>query len=61
MSKHDDWRHWLEVVETEGTNLSKWESDFIADLREKFDKYSVVYLSDRQAEILERIYAEKTP
>lgn len=38
--------------------LTKWEQGFCEDISEKLDcGYS---LSDRQAEILERIYEEKT-
>lgn len=39
--------------------LTKWEADFIESLREQFDRTHT--LSDRQVEILDRIYLEKTP
>lgn len=58
---HDKWKSWLESIEEDGKNLTPWEEDFISDLRDKFDNYPRVYLSERQADVLERIYAEKTP
>ncbi len=51
--------HWLTTVEEEGQNLSKWEEDFIESIREQWDRGR--WMSPRQREILERIYAEKTP
>lgn len=59
MSTSADWLAWLEAVETDGVNLTAWETDFIESLREQVDRGRT--LSERQAEILERIYAEKTP
>lgn len=54
------WFGWLDKIETEGQNLSKWEEDFCESIREKFDA-GRFQLSEKQAEILERIYADKTP
>lgn len=54
------WWGWVETIETEGANLTKWEEDFVQSIRERFDQ-GRFHLTDRQAEILERIYAEKTP
>jgi len=51
--------HWIEIIETEGKNLSKWEQDFIQSLRDRIDTGRS--LSEKQAAILERIYADKTP
>lgn len=50
--------NWIETVQTEGRNLTKWESDFIESLADQFEMYGRI--SDKQQEILERIYAEKT-
>jgi uncharacterized membrane-anchored protein len=50
---------WIEAVETEGRGLTKWEQDFIESISEQFAERGS--LSDKQEEILERIYAEKTP
>lgn len=51
--------HMLEVVQTEARNLSKWEADFIDSIAEQFERRGK--LSEKQIEILERIYSEKTP
>lgn len=50
--------HWLSTIQLEGRGLTKWEEDFVASLAEQFDRWPKI--SDRQEEILERIYAEKT-
>ena len=39
-------------------DLTKWEDDFVSSLNNQFDTRGT--LSDKQFEILERIYAEKT-
>ncbi len=39
--------------------LSAWEQSFIESLREQWDRRRS--LSERQVEILDRIYSEKTP
>lgn len=59
MSDETDHDHWLEEIRANGLNLSTWEEDFVESLttqREAGRK-----LSEKQAEILERIYTEKTP
>jgi hypothetical protein len=56
---NDDHRDWLDAVESDGVNLSTWETDFIESLRRQVDAGRT--LSEKQGEILERIYAEKTP
>ena len=48
---------WLEQCEN-SRKLTKWETDFIESVAEQFDRRGTI--SDRQEEILERIYAEKT-
>ena len=58
MGDESAWDHMLAVIADEGRNLSKWEEDFVASLEEQ--RESGRKLSERQAEILERIYAEKT-
>jgi len=50
--------YWIETVNTEGKNLSKWEEDFMKSITEQFEEKK--WLSDKQEDILERIYAEKT-
>ena len=50
---------WFEQIEQRGRGLSKWEEDFVESVSEQFARRGS--LSDRQIEILERIYADKTP
>jgi uncharacterized membrane-anchored protein len=50
---------WILAIQETGQHLTKWELDFIEDVAEQFDERGTV--SDRQEEIIERIYAEKTP
>lgn len=49
---------WIILVNDEGRNLSKWELGFMESITEQFEKTNSI--SDRQEEILERIYSEKT-
>lgn len=52
--------HWINTVNTEALHkLTKWELDFMESITEQFEKRNSI--SDKQEEILERIYAEKTP
>jgi hypothetical protein len=50
---------WLSAIEEDSDGLTKWEEGFVDSLRDQFDRTGSI--SDRQEEILERIYAEKTP
>jgi hypothetical protein len=51
--------YYFEALEIQVKNLSKWEEDFIDSIKEQWqDRRS---LSERQEEILERIYSERTP
>ncbi len=49
---------WIDRILTEGRNLSKWELDFTESVDDQFRRRGSI--SERQEEILERIYAEKT-
>lgn len=49
---------WIELVNTEGRGLSKWEQDFMDSITEQFEERGAI--SDRQEEILERIYSNRT-
>lgn len=51
--------HWITTVQEEGRGLSKWEQDFMESIQERFETSR--FITDRQEEILERIYSEKTP
>jgi hypothetical protein len=50
--------HWITIIQEEGLNLTKWEQDFVESIEEQFKARN--WISDKQEEILERIYAEKT-
>ena len=50
--------HMLQALDTPHKTLTKWEEDFIESLADQFETRKS--LSDRQYEILERIYSEKT-
>ena len=54
-----DIARWIEIVNTEGRNLTAWERSFMESITDQFEGSGS--LSERQTEILERIYAEKTP
>lgn len=54
-----DYFHWLETIEEQGRGLSVWEEEFVASVASQLDQGRS--LSDKQVQILERIYAEKTP
>lgn len=48
----------LSALETPSKTLTTWEAQFIESLSDQFHHRGM--LSDRQIEILERIYTEKT-
>jgi len=50
---------WIYACREHAERLTKWEQDFIESVSEQFDAGRD--LSERQREILERIYADKTP
>lgn len=58
MKDPKDIGHWIEALASPNKELSKWEMDFIESVTDQWERYH--RLSDRQIEILERIYAEKT-
>ena len=49
---------WLERLESPSKPLTAWEADFLISVRDQFDRSG--RLSERQEEVLEKIYAEKT-
>ena len=51
-------KHFLRELELPAKELTKWERDFIDSISDQFDRRGS--LSDKQFEILENIYAEKT-
>lgn len=50
---------WIEAVNEEGHDLTEWELGFMESITEQFNRDQ--FLTDRQEQVLERIYAEKTP
>lgn len=48
----------LDALQTPSKELTKWEENFLESLAEQFETRGT--LSDRQFEILDRIYTEKT-
>ena len=52
-------KQWIEDVNEEGRGLTDWERNFMFSITEQFDSRGA--LSERQEEILERIYTEKVP
>ena len=51
-------KDWIDIILSRGVNLTKWELSFVESVSEQFDRRGSI--SERQEEILERIYAEKT-
>jgi hypothetical protein len=51
-------RHFLSELESPKKPLTLWEENFLASVSDQFTNRGT--LSDRQFEILERVYAEKT-
>ena len=50
--------HFLSSLDHPVKELTAWESNFIISITDQFERRGT--LSDKQFEILERIYAEKT-
>jgi len=50
---------WIEEIQDHGRGLTKWEEDFMESIADQFEERGSI--SDRQEEILERIYSNKTP
>lgn len=55
----DIYKDWVKAIEEEASDeLTSWEIDFVESIKGKLEKgYK---LSEKQAEVLERIYSEKT-
>lgn len=67
MSDEQDWARWLDTVIESGVNLSSFEIDFIESLDARRGSRlfpgqpGALHLSEKQAALLERIYADRTP
>ncbi len=51
------YEQWIDAVNDEGRDLSDWEKNFMESVTDQF--ISRGSLSEKQVEILERIYTEK--
>lgn len=51
-------QEWVEKIWDKGRGMSAWERDFVESVEEQLSDGR--RLSERQVEILERIYAERT-
>jgi hypothetical protein len=49
--------YWIDTINNDGINLTKWELDFMESITEQFNKYHKI--SDKQEAIVERIYTDK--
>ena len=52
-------KSWIAAVNAEARGLTCWEASFVESLSDQFDRSGSI--SERQEEILEKIYAERTP
>ena len=50
---------WLDEIEAHGTNLTTWEAEFVEAMQVRRDLGNT--FTPKQAEVIERIYAERTP
>jgi hypothetical protein len=53
------WKHWIAIIINDGKDLTEWEESFVDSISKYLDRYH--YLTEKQQNILERIYADKTP
>ena len=51
-------KQWIDDVINTGRGLTPWENEFISDISDQFNERGS--LSEKQEEILERIYVNKT-
>ncbi len=59
INEHKVIAEWIDHVNENGINLSKWEVDFMESITEQFEIFGSI--SVKQEETLERIYLNKTP
>lgn len=50
---------WINRINEEGVNLSKWEEDFVDSITDQWNARKSI--SAKQEDILERIYTDKVP
>lgn len=49
----------LERIATEGRRLTDWEREFVESVTDQFERRGS--LTDKQVDVIERIYTEKVP
>jgi hypothetical protein len=49
---------WIKTCLEDGKGINAWENEFLVSVSEQLERKGT--LSDRQEEIIERIYADKT-
>ena len=54
----EKWQSWIDALRSPRRELTSWESDFIDSIETQI--HDQERMSEKQAEILERIYAEKS-
>lgn len=50
--------YWVDTIQTEGHGLTDWEKKFVGNVTLHLEEHGRI--SERQEEILESLYAEKT-
>lgn len=57
INKFEVVRDWIDRINDEGLNLSDWEKSFMESVTDQFTRRGSI--SDKQEEIVERIYTER--
>lgn len=57
--KNSDIERMFEAIAVHGRDLTEWEDDFVKSVERQYSQRGS--LTPKQAEILERIYSERTP
>jgi hypothetical protein len=53
---------WVDAIISRGVNLTSWETDFIEDMQAKIEQWGPrAMFTPAQAEIIERVYADRVP
>lgn len=59
MNRQQKIAHFIRTLHESGSDLTDWEKDFLSSIARQFNAKGD--LSDKQLEILDRIYTHKTP
>ena len=59
MFDYEKVKRWVDAIQDQGRGLSEWEESFVDSCIRQFKAKGS--LSDKQCDILERIYSERTP